>query len=140
MSFKKALLACGLLLVFSVGFTAPQALGWEPDPPDGEKIIGPAMWAVGVCDETGSPYATLRVKKIEGCDVDTDPLTQTSLPACPNSEGDILNLRLTGSVFGLTCTPIITKVKNFKLDGNLSSFDVQIQFVVPDTDPRTKCE
>jgi hypothetical protein len=140
MNRKMALHACGLMLVLSIGICATQVLGIEPAPPgDAEKIIGPSMWAVGVVDCTDNPYATLRVKKIEGCNVDTDPLT-TSLPACPSSEADILYVRLnSGSVFDLPCEAIITKVKNFKSDGNLFSFDAQIQFVVPNTDTAEEC-
>jgi hypothetical protein len=141
MNLKKALLACGLMLVLSIGITATQALGWEPPPPDTEKIIGPAMWAVGVCDKTAAPYATLRVKKIKDCDVDTDPVKIIQLPSCPASEANIMYYRLdTGSVFGLPCEPIITKVKNFKADGDLVSFDAQIQFVVPITYTGTECQ
>jgi hypothetical protein len=47
------------------------------------------------------------------------------------SPEQVLYFRLaSGSVFGLPCEPIITKVKNFKIDGDLVSFDCQIKFIV----------
>ena len=96
------------------------------------------MWAVGVVAPT---YATLRVKKIDDCNVDTAAQTMV-VTGIPLSEADILNVRLTkGSLFGLpNCTPIITKVKNFKIENNLVSFDAQIKFVVGTDYPGTECQ
>lgn len=139
MNLKKALFASGLILVLTIGLSTTQVLAVEPVPPNNQEIIiGPQMWAVGVVDCGGASVATLRVKKIEDCNVDTDPQTQ-SVTGCPANEADILYQRLaTGSVFSLPCEPIITKVKNFKTDGNLVSFDAQIQFLT--TDPsKTEC-
>ena len=139
MSFKNALLVSGLIAAIFFINPAADVLAREPAPPtDAEKIIGPTMWAVGVVACGTTPYATLRVKKIEDCNVDTDPLagsgTELGFGGCPASQSDVLYVRLPqGSVFGLdsTCEPIVTKVKNFKTDGNTVSFDAQIQFVVP---------
>ena len=151
MILKKALLACGLMLVLSVGFVASPVFGGiEPPLPGSEKIVGPAMWAVGVVFNCGgSAVGTLRVKKIEGCDIDTDPQQVTDLN-CPTVASDALWYRLEqNSVFSADipaiCQPIITKVKNFKNDTTdptnpIVSFDAQIKFVVPTGQPDDVCE
>jgi len=131
MNLKKAFVMGGLMVALVMGISVVQVYAGEPTPPnDTEKIIGPTMWAVGVvdCDSTNS--ATLRVKKIDGCNVDTDAQS-IQVTGCPTSEADVLNVRLQSSVFGLPCQAIITKVKNFKNEGSIVSFDAQIQFVVP---------
>jgi len=114
---------------------ATMVLGAEPPPDyDNFKIVGPTMWAVGIVNCNGLS-ATLRVKKIDDCIVDTDPQT-ADLTVCPEQPSDILYYKLPqGSVFNKCNSPnhqpIITKVKNFKIDNNLVSFDAQINFVVP---------
>ena len=146
MNLKKSLLAVGLILVLICAIPVTQALGAEPGDeydPSEDKVIGPTMWAVVVVDCAGTPFYTLRVKKIEGCDVDTDPLTGvgtgSGIPGCPASEADVLNFEI-GNVFNYSCPAIITKVKNYN-DSKTSvvSFDAQIKFYVLDTDPREEC-
>jgi hypothetical protein len=141
MGLKKAFLIGGLMVALITAIPGAFVFAGEPAPPsDAEKIIGPTMWAVGVveCDSTNA--ATLRVKKIDGCNVDTDAQSVGSITACPASEADVINVRLLqGSVFGLPCEAIITKVKNFKNEGSIASFDAQIQFVVPNTYQGTEC-
>ncbi len=145
MNLKKALLACGLMVVLICTITATQALGAEPWDPSGDKIIGPTMWAVVVvdCSEANNPFYTLRVKKIEGCDVDTDPLTGVGIGdgilGCPPSEADVLYFAI-GNVFTYNCPAIITKVQNFNNSKpGVVSFDAQIKFYVSDADPREEC-
>jgi len=143
MNLGKLFLVAGLTVVMVIiGPASLVMAGYEGQPPTAsEKLIGPEMWGV-VIIETGSKLATLRVKKIEDCVVDTDP-QKTTLTSVPTSAGDALFIRLSsGSVFGLGCTPIITQVKNYKHDtgDGLISFDCQIKFVVPLADPRTKCQ
>ena len=135
MNLKKALIAGGLVLVLICAIPATIVLGAEPTPPtELEKIVGPTMWAVGVAN-CAAGVSTLRIKKIEGCDVDTDPLSG-AITACPNSEAEILYYRFqAGTVFGLPCEAIITKVKNFKAKDPVFSFDAQIQFIVGINDP-----
>lgn len=148
MSLKKTFLIGGLMVALIMAIPAAPALAWEPAPPgSGEKIIGPTMWAVGVVDCSATPYATLRVKKIDGCNVDTDPLSGQGegfgITGCPASELDVLYVRLdpeTVTVFGLPCPAIITKVKNFKIKGSIVSFDAQIQFVVANTYEGDECQ
>jgi hypothetical protein len=141
MNPRKALLVMGMVAALFMVLPAVQAMaGVEPpDPNSGEKIVGPEMWGVVVIDGTVSPIrATLRVKKVDGCNIDTDPQT-AEMTSSPVTAGDVLYFRLApGSVFGLSCQPIITKVKNFKVDDDLVSFDCQIKFIVTD-DALTEC-
>jgi len=129
-----------LILVFmmmaAVAGPVTLTLGMEPiSPVPGEFIVGPEMWAVGVVDCSGTiPFATLRVKKVDDCEVKTDPLSGTGdvlgFSGCPLTETDVLYVRLpVGSVFDLPCEPIISKVKNFKNEGSVVSFDCQIKFI-----------
>jgi hypothetical protein len=145
MSLKKTFLIVGLMVALVMGISAAQVYAGEPAPGADEKIIGPTMWAVGVVDCSSTPFGTLRVKKIDGCNVDEDALsgegTELGITVCPENAAQVLYARLPqGSVFGLQCVPIITKVKNFKNEGSIVSFDAQIQFVVPAADPRTECQ
>jgi hypothetical protein len=143
MKIKEVLLIVGLIALLTIAIpTAPVFGGIEPPTPGSEKIVGPEMWAVGVISESSGIIATLRVKKIEGCNVDTDPQIETTLNALPRSKTDVIWFRLvSGSVFGLCSTyqPIITKVKNFKNKGSIVSFDAQIKFVVPITADDNVC-
>ncbi|MCP4622483.1 MAG: hypothetical protein GY850_03015 [bacterium] len=143
MSSKNLILATVLTLALFVAVPATQVLGVEPSPPSGsERTIGPKMWAVGIVDCITNT-AKIRVKKIEDCKVDTQAVSEASLTtpisACPESEGHILYQRFNASqVFGLPCQAIITNVKNLKKDGDLVTFDAQIQFLT--TDPAlTEC-
>jgi len=145
MNFKKSLLAGGLILVLICAIPVTQALGAEPYDPSEDKIIGPTMWAVVVvdCSQASNPFYTLRVKKIESCDVDTDPLTgvgtESGISGCPLSEADVLNFEI-GNVFNYSCPAIITKVKNYNdSKTTVVSFDAQIKFYVPGTDTREEC-
>jgi hypothetical protein len=96
----------------------------------------PELWGVVVVDCTTN-MATLRVKSIEDCNVDTQAVIQ-NVTACPSDPSDLLNHRLDGVVlFGIMKTPIITKVKNYKEEKdsggliNRISCDVQIKFWSP---------
>jgi hypothetical protein len=145
MMVKKALLILVGMMMMVITGPVSLVMGGEPSPPgSGEKIVGPTMWAVGIvnCPAGGGISATLRVKKIEDCDVNTDP-QYTILNACPEQVSHLVYYQLTpGSVFSQcpSYNPIITKVKNFKIDGDLRSFDAQINFVVPIDQLDTVCE
>jgi hypothetical protein len=143
MNLKKTFLVGGLMAALIIATPGLSVFAMEPAPdPEVEKIIGPTMWAVCVINTEGGA-ATLRVKKIDDCNVDTDPQVAT-VPVAGLSESTILYYRLTEGVFPSdfesTCTPIITKVKNYKEDGDLVSFDAQIQFVVPNGYTYTECQ
>jgi hypothetical protein len=142
------LIIAGMLVLFVTIMPSSQVLGNESPNELNEKLVGPTMWGVGVVTLTQTGYiGTLRIKRIEGCDVSSLALSYplTALP----SENDVLWYRLPeGSVFGL-CNltghqPIITKVKNFvKIDDGttaIASFDAEIQFVVPSNYSGTVCE
>ncbi|MBT8334166.1 MAG: hypothetical protein KJP19_07010 [Deltaproteobacteria bacterium] len=144
MKVRKVILVLVAIIMVTIAVPFSLVMGGEPSPPgDGEKIVGPTMWAVGIVN-CNSDVATLRVKKIEGCDVETDPQS-TTVNGCPDQVSSLVNYRLLqGSVFG-RCDypnhfPIITKVKNLKSDGVLRSFDAQINFIVPDTALDTVCK
>jgi len=149
MMVRKLLFA--LVLIMTVAIASPVGVLMAAEPPGAdpkEKIIGPTMWAVCVIDCADSSSANIRIKKIEGCDVDTQAVTELSLAqqivVCPPPEGEIVYTRFSSqeNLFGLPCQAIVTKVKNYKVEGNgtLVSFDAQIQFVVLDTDNRTECQ
>lgn len=144
MKVRKVILIFVAIIIVTIAVPFSLVMGGEPSPPgSGEKIVGPTMWAVGIVNCTTGD-AMLRVKKIEGCDVETDPQF-TTVNACPDQVSNLVNYRLLqGSVFGrcdlASHFPIITKVKNLKSDGVLRSFDAQIKFVVPDTALDTVCE
>ena len=142
MKLMKASLAMGTVLLFVFMAPAGQVMGGfePPNPNAGETIAGPVMWGVAVIADMGTAgtIGTLRVKKIDGCDISTDHQRVAGLQNLPSGEEDVLYYRLeAGTVFGLPCVPIITKVKNFKTDGSLVSFDCQIKFVV--TDGSSEC-
>lgn len=140
---KQTKLIMVVAIMIFIASPASLVFGVEPPPDNDEKIVGPTLWAVGVIDCTTATFATIRVKKVADCNVDTDPQSLTGLQACPTSSEQILYQRLqTGSVFGM-CNegePIVTKVKNFKVDGTLVSFDAQINFVVSDDFVGDTCE
>jgi hypothetical protein len=137
MSFKNVILPAVLMLALFVAIPATQVLAVEPSPPGaGDRIIGPTMWAVGVVDCV-TYKAKIRIKKIEGCNVDTQAVSESSLEtdisACPESENHIVYQRFEASqIFRLPCQAIVTKVKNLKKDGDLVSFDAQLQFLTTD--------
>ena len=111
------------------------------EPPVGGPQTGDTeIWGEVVVDCGGSGnvanYATLRVKRVVDCDIDTKGVVWTSSSnVCPDgglSENDVLNMVLSPvdlSDMGITGIPIITKVKNFKREGSsaIYSFDAQIK-------------
>jgi len=145
MNRRTLLMMVTLMAVITMLGSAPKVMaGGEPGS-GGERIIGPTMWGVGVIDGSGSaPYnATFRVKIIEDCVVKTKPLnqenmidliiTEPNLPPIenlPDEADDILGVRIeSGVIFDLPCVGVITKVKNFEQNGDLISFDAQVQFI-----------
>jgi hypothetical protein len=130
MDLKKAALVAGMVMfLFVLSPQAPTLAIEPPAPPPGAVIQGPELWGTLVVDCSTS-RATLRVKKIENCDVDTQAII-TNVNGCPDNERDILYFTLgTGTIFNINATPIIIKVKNFKIEagGQAVSCDVQIKF------------
>jgi hypothetical protein len=134
MRIRKSMVAM-MVLVFLASSIPVQwmwaAEGGAPPIGDNEKIQGPEIWGVIVLD-TSANTATLRAKRIVDCNVETQAGTQ-GVNFDPTGANDLLNVRLgaTGSLFSITGVPIITKVKNFKVNSAIVSCDVQIMFVVP---------
>lgn len=122
-------------LVVAVMMLVPSGLAWaggEGQPP-AAGISGPELWAVVVINCT-SDLASLRVKRINNCEVETDAFLVGNFSLCPSSAADALYYQLTGislSGMGITGTPIITRAKNFqsKTEGSVNtvSFDAQIR-------------
>jgi hypothetical protein len=109
---------------------------WAGEPPTGgEAIQGPALWCVVVLDCTND-WASMRVKQVCDCNVKTQAWAVSWAADCPDDAGDVLYYRLSLSVEGcdgnpISGTPIITKVKNFKVESTgVVSFDAQIKFIV----------
>jgi len=151
MKLGKTIQLVGLFTVMAMVFPLSISLGAEggPDIGSNEKIVGPTVWAVGVVDCV-TYYASLRIKSIDGCVVDTDHLfgqgASIGLTGCPDDGvSDILDVRLPqGSVLE-KCDfaghfPIITKVKNYIDECGVVSFDEQINFVVPSTAEEDVCQ
>ncbi|RLC01288.1 MAG: hypothetical protein DRH90_16530 [Deltaproteobacteria bacterium] len=142
MMAKKLLLVLVIAVAMIAAGPVPSLLAAEPPGTNNvaEKIVGPTMWAVAVIDCSAGPAANVRVKKIEGCVVNTQAVDKWSLKVqpispCPPTESQIVYTRFQPSkIFGLPCPAIITKVKNYHKedDSDLVSFDAQIQFVILD--------
>ena len=130
MKFSKFLLFSVLATILTLLVSAPGVLAAEggnsSEPIDPDL---PEVWGVVVVN-CGTDSATLRVKKIEDCNVSVE--TDIGIIGyCPSQASDSLYAKLTGvTLFGISNTPIITKVKNWhcKQDG-LCSFDAQIKFL-----------
>jgi hypothetical protein len=144
--FKKVLLFSAIAaLLFS-----PVALAGNPG--QSYTIGGPEYWGVLVADCTSGLVATLRVKKIENCEVKTEAevFIDASTLLCPlTSDAVLSNPVLSGiKLFEESTTPIITKVKNHRREqavdengypefdtngdpvwSDIYSMDVQIRFL-----------
>jgi len=124
----------GWAVMFVLIMTAGQVWAGAEDPRTTGTIEGPELWGVAVIDCSIKNVATLRVKRIVDCNVETQAVVQDWTSGCPTDASTPLYWQLTGvSLFGLTGTPIITKVKNFKMEsgGVIYSFDAQIKFWQP---------
>lgn len=139
MKLRKKLLVLGILTSFVLFVPIHQT--WATNPASDEAIIvGPEYWGVVVIQCT-TRVVTLRVKRIEDCDVDTQAFTKkytTSICDQEITEEIILHQWLNMKLFNETGVPIVTKVKNLKKEtltgpapgyvGDLYSADVQIRF------------
>jgi len=123
-------------------------------PADLNSATGPEVWATVVvrCAPGFDNFTAVRYKRVKDCDVQTQGLVLYEVrlaTACPASGNVFLYQELTpGSIFSddddinATWTPIVTKVKNFKVDDEAGpitdppgwttatlSFDAQIKFL-----------
>jgi hypothetical protein len=133
MKLKNNFLFVCLLTIFALIISTPQAIaggGIEP-PPEGAIFEGPEIWGVVVmyCGD-GSDIATVRFKRVVDCNVETQALVDTLwlLECPPDAAGATGHTLPEGTtVFGKS-TPYITKVKNFKIEGDIVSFDAQFKY------------
>jgi hypothetical protein len=127
MKFSKLFLFVALASILALFASGPGTLAMEGGGSSSGPFIGPELWAVVVTDATAQT-ATLRVKKIEDCTVSVQAEV-TILSTYPTQASDALYQKLTGlTLFGITNTPVITKVKNFSCTPPICSFDAQIKF------------
>jgi hypothetical protein len=135
MEIRKIFLLAGLLTALTLLIPCSQVLaggGVEP-PPEGAIFEGPEIWGIvvmfcgpGVGDDT----ATVRFKRIVDSNVETEALVDLGWALeCPPDEAGAAGHTLPEgtTVFG-KATPYITKVKNFKKEGNIVSFDAQFKY------------
>lgn len=130
MNIIKVLLIAGFLAMLTMVMPAAQVWAGVEPPPTTGTIQGPELWGVIVIDCTAN-FATLRVKRIVDCNVETQAVTMLWGTTCPQDETDPLWWKLEGIIlFDYTGIPIITKVKNFKNEPGteIYSFDAQIKF------------
>ncbi len=105
---------------------------WSPAWSGGEgsappNVEGPEVWGVIVmdCTNPSAIHGTFRVKAIDNCNVQTEAFAGT-WPTCPESATDPLGVDLAGPIAGIA-NPVITRVKNFHVQGDIVSFDAQIR-------------
>ena len=135
MKIRKIFILTGMLAALTLLIPASQALagaGAEPPPP-GAIFEGPEIWGVVVmfCGPgVGDDIVTVRFKRVVDCNVETEALVDLGWAlACPPDEAHAVGQTLPEgtTVFG-KATPYITKVKNFKTEGNTVSFDAQFKY------------
>jgi hypothetical protein len=149
MAIRKTLLLLGMLAIFAILLpVAPVWSGFEggpaAEPSDWSKVVGPELWGVVVMQCGVTEIGTIRVKRINDCNVETDSLVDTATVAalgCINNQSTYLYVRFPKATFfdgapGVPLLPgdwIVTKVKNFSyedLGGSNAkiSFDIQVKF------------
>jgi len=132
----KICLFAGLLAILTLLMPCSHVMGGGGlEPPAGATITGPEIWGVVVINcVSGEELATVRVKRVVGCNVETEALVEPSWTlGCPANaaalEGQSL---LPGTTFfGITGTAFINKVTNFNNQGNVVSCDAQFKFWLP---------
>ena len=140
MSCRKFLVSAGMIALVLGLITLSSGWASEP-PPEGGQIVGPEFWGTLVINESPA-NAAVRVKWIKDCVVSTEAEWVTTNVNFPEIPTDPLNYTWDGGTFFSgdpdippTGVPIITKVKNFKIEGTapnrVCSFDAQVKFHVP---------
>ena len=134
MKLRKILFVVGLMAIFAMLTPGLQVWAGGPEPPAGSTIHGPEVWGVVVLNCNAGPV-TLRVKRIVNCVVETQAIIQSDwIYGCSDDPTAPLDLALEGITFfpgslpEITGTPFITKVKNYKREGDIISFDAQFKF------------
>ncbi len=130
MNLKKNMIIVGLCAVMVLagsGFTA--MAGGGPEPPAEAVILDDVVWGVAVIRCTGG-VATIRVKKVDSqnCVVATEAVVDTAWEGGCLTEDLLIGESFGISFFNIQGTPFISKVKNYKSEGVILSFDAQIKF------------
>ncbi len=130
MMVRKSLLilVCVAMMVLAgSAFTA--MAGGGPEPPAEAVILDDVVWGVAVIHCTGG-VATIRVKKVDSqnCVVATEAVVDTAWEGGCETEDQLIGESFGISFFNIQGTPFISKVKNYKKEGNILSFDAQIKF------------
>ena len=133
MKLRKIVFVVGLMAIFAMltsGSLVWAGGGPEPPPP-GASIHGPEIWGAVVFDCTRE-LVILRLKRVVNCVVETEAYVEPWSFGCPADATAALGFGPDPgagiSFFGLPGTPYVTKVKNFKTEGTLRSFDAQFMF------------
>ena len=141
MHYKNLLIVSALIAALAVFGIGGQSFagGPENNAPGTGNISGPELWGEIVYDSNAG-VASLRVKRIVDCDVQTLAFLSPNwnLGSITDVQTQLINLKLGVTLFDINPDPnnpaaIITKVKNFKQEGNtgLYSWDAQIKFWTP---------
>jgi hypothetical protein len=127
------------LFVVGISSQAIAGAGIEP-PPAGAVFSGPEIWGVVViyCGPgVGDDIVTVRFKRVVDCEVETEAeYIAGGALGCPATADDALGQSLPPypqtEIFGQTGkTPYTTLIKNFRVEGEVVSFDAQFKFWAP---------
>ena len=138
MNLKKMLLIVGWVAVLAVITPVAQGMaGAGPEPVPGTATIGTTeIWGVTVISCYASPpnFGIVRVKRVVDCNIETQVLVEPNWTfGCPANEAAIENQSLPAGTtfFGIPGTAFFSKVKNFKKEGDIVTFDAQFKFWTP---------
>ena len=137
MNGRKILVVVAMMALIMGGGTLSASWASEPPPATGQTV-GPEIWGTLVINESPA-VATVRVKRVQNCNVLTEAEYVTTGVNFPESATDPVNYTWDAGTFNdigndlpQGGVPIITKVKNFKIEGTSPnrecSFDAQIMF------------
>jgi len=144
MTNKKTVFIIGIAAIFFAMSLGTQAYaGGGTDPGVCPTIGGPEIWGVVVVGcENGEPTgsATVRVKRIVDCNVETFSFSQNNYDGnCPADATAPINTAfpvvpfpgITNDLGQAAIGSVITKVKNLKTDPTAVSYDAQFRFCFP---------
>jgi hypothetical protein len=134
MKTRKMFRIVGLFLIAVLFAFGSQAWAGGPLPPEATVFHGPEIWGSVVIYCGTSTLVVVRVKRVVDCNVETQTLVDPAFSfGCPSDDpnaplGWSMPVGPAYKFFGLPGTPYITKVQNWKKDGNIFSFDAQFKF------------
>lgn len=132
MNLKKNLIIVGLCAVMVLAGSVFLAMAGEgPEPPANAVFLDDVVWGVAVIHCTDN-VATIRVKKVDSqnCVVATEAVVDTSWAGGCLEADELVGESFASNIsfFDIQGTPFISKVKNYKREGDVLSFDTQIKF------------